>query len=285
MTLEVGVLTALAGGVLSVLSPCSALLLPAFLAYAFQSPRGALARTGAFVAGLLALLVPLGSGVGALGSLFQTHRGTLVLVAGGLLIGLGVLQLLGGGFSLGSFAALQQRVRGDSVTGAFVLGLSYAFAGFCSGPILGGVLTVAASSGSALHGAGLLAVYALGMAVPAVVLAALWDRLGAHGRARLRGRPRRLGSFEFHPLQAASGVLFIGVGALLVATDGTAGLSRAYGGATDAALTASTAITDTVGRVPDAVGLTLLSAVLLGAAWWLWRRRTRPHRETPPDPR
>lgn len=275
MALEVGLLTALAGGVLSVLSPCSALLLPAFLAYAMQSPERALARTGAFVAGLVALLVPLGGGVGALGSLFQANRGLLVAIAGGLLIGLGVLQLLGGGFALGSFAALQQRVRGDSAGGAFVLGLTYAFAGFCSGPILGGVLTVAASSGSAARGAGLLAVYAVGMAVPAIVLAALWDRLGARGRARLRGRPRRIGGLEVHPLRAASGLLFITVGILLVATDGTVALSRAYHGATDVALRASVAVGETVGRIPDvAAGLGLAALAAVGVWWWRRRRRS-----------
>ncbi|MCY9555783.1 hypothetical protein M5W98_29730, partial [Paenibacillus apiarius] len=59
---EIGYLAALLGGVLALLSPCSAMLLPAFFAYAFQNPRQLLARTAVFYLGLAAVLVPLGAG-------------------------------------------------------------------------------------------------------------------------------------------------------------------------------------------------------------------------------
>jgi cytochrome c biogenesis protein CcdA len=51
--------------VLSLLSPCSALLLPAFFAYAFQSRRDLLAKTAVLYLGLAATLVPLGMGISA----------------------------------------------------------------------------------------------------------------------------------------------------------------------------------------------------------------------------
>ena len=55
---EVAYLAAFLGGVLSLLSPCSALLLPAFFAYAFQSRRRLLAKTVVFYVGLATTLVP-----------------------------------------------------------------------------------------------------------------------------------------------------------------------------------------------------------------------------------
>ena len=55
---EVAYLAAFLGGVLSLLSPCSALLLPAFFAYAFQSRRRLSEKTVVFYVGLATTLVP-----------------------------------------------------------------------------------------------------------------------------------------------------------------------------------------------------------------------------------
>src|SRR5829696_457697 len=190
---EISYLAAFFGGVLSLLSPCSALLLPAFFAYAFQSNRKLLAKTSIFYLGLATTLVPLGMGIAAVSRLVYGQRSTLILVSGVLIIALGVLQLLGRGFELGPLSRLSGRARGTSAGSTFALGAIYGFAGFCSGPILGAVLTVAASSGEVVRGAGLLAAYALGMAAPLFLLAALWDRFGLGGRPWLRGREIRLG--------------------------------------------------------------------------------------------
>ncbi|WP_235686449.1 hypothetical protein [Tomitella gaofuii] len=69
MTPEIGLLGALLGGVLLLLSPCSALLLPSFFAYAFDSVGRLAARTVQFSLGLATVMVPLGAGVGAFSSL------------------------------------------------------------------------------------------------------------------------------------------------------------------------------------------------------------------------
>lgn len=58
---HIGYLAALLGGLLALLSPCSALLLPAFFAYSIDSTSRLLARTGIFYAGLASTLVPLGA--------------------------------------------------------------------------------------------------------------------------------------------------------------------------------------------------------------------------------
>src|SRR5919107_5049126 len=185
---EVSYLAAFLGGVLSLLSPCSALLLPAFFAYAFQSRRKLLAKTTVFYLGLAATLVPLGMGVSAVSRLVYGERSTLITISGLVIISLGVLQILGRGFDLGPVSRLAGRVRGESAGATFALGAVYGFAGFCSGPILGTVLTVAATGGEVSRGATLLAVYALGMAAPLFLIAALWERFNLGRRSWLRGR-------------------------------------------------------------------------------------------------
>jgi hypothetical protein len=103
----------------------------------------------------------------------------------------------------------------------FGLGAVYGLAGFCSGPILGAVLTVAASDGRPLHGGALLAVYALGMAGPLFLLAMGWDRFDLGSRGWLRGRELTLGPLRLHSTSLVSGLLFVGVGVLFLTTGGT----------------------------------------------------------------
>jgi cytochrome c biogenesis protein CcdA len=235
---EVSFLAAFLGGTLSLLSPCSALLLPAFFAYAFAGGSELLGKTGLFYAGLCATLVPLGMGIAAVSALFYGHRALLISVSGALLIGFGVLLILGRGFAVGPLARIQARIRGDSAGAVFALGAVYGFAGFCSGPILGAVLTVAAASGEALRGAGLLAVYAAGMAAPLFLMALLWESLAR--RRWLRGREISVGSLRLHTTNLISGAMFIVLGALFLGYEGTSALAGLYesNGATDLAFAA-----------------------------------------------
>ena len=223
---QVGLVAALLGGALTLISPCSALLLPSFFAYAFARPRDLLARTAVFWVGLSVTLVPLGMGSAAVSSLFYGHRAALITGAGWLIIAMGVLQLLGGGFTVPGVDRLRGRIagRGQGWVGTFLLGAVYGLAGFCAGPVLGSVLTMAAAGGDVVGGGLLLAVYALGMAAPLFVLALLWERLGLGRRRWLRGRPVRLWRWQVSSNQVISGVLFVVIGWLFLHFDGTAGI-------------------------------------------------------------
>lgn len=271
--LDIGYLAAFLGGVLALLSPCSALLLPSFFAYAFAGRTEMLARTGAFFAGLALVLVPLGAGSGALASLVTVHRAALVLVAGWVIIALGVVQILGGGWSLRPAARLQQRMAARGTWVCTVgLGAVYGFAGFCSGPILGAVLTVAAASGQPLLGAALLAVYALGMTAPMFLLAALWQRFDLGRRRWLRGREFPLGPLQLHTTSTVSGLLFVGIGVVFLVFDGTAGL---VGVDPETALVAETAVGAVGSAVPDVVLLGALAVVVAVVVAWRLRRVSR----------
>lgn len=229
--MDVGYVAAIAGGLLALFSPCAALLLPSFFAYAFQNSAQLLARTALFYAGLCVTLVPLGAGSAAVSTLFYGHRDTLILVAGWLIIALGVLQLLGLGFAWAVPARLQNRFTGRAgAAPIFGLGAVYGFAGFCSGPILGAVLTVAATGG-VVRGGLLLACYALGMALPLFLLALVWNRFDLGQRRWLRGRGFTLGPLRLHTNSIVSGLLFIGIGVVFLVYDGTASLTGFPGSA------------------------------------------------------
>lgn len=274
MTADVGYFAAFLGGLLALVSPCSALLLPAFFAYSIDSTSRLLARTGIFYAGLATTLVPLGAAGSVAGRFFFGHRDQLVLVAGWLIIALGVLQVVGMGFASRKMAEISGRIRPTTAVSVYALGAVYGLAGFCAGPILGSVLTVAAVSGSPVYGGLLLAVYALGMAVPLFVLALLWERFDLGRRRWLRGRTFRVGRVELHTTSLLSGVFFVALGALFLAYDGTTALP----GLLD--VDDSFAVerwAGEVGRaVPDAVLLVGVVA-LVGAGFGVraWRRRGR----------
>lgn len=272
---EVSFLAAFFGGILSLLSPCSALLLPAFFAYAFQSRGELLTKTLVFYLGLAATLVPLGMGISAVSSLFYGQRSLLINIAGTLIILLGILQLTGRGFGFGPLSRLGGRVRGGSGSGSvastFALGAVYGFAGFCSGPILGAVLTVAASSRLPVQGAGLLAVYAFGMAAPLFMMALLWERLELGRRSWLRGREVALGQLRFHTTNLISGVMFVVLGAVFIVYEGTASLGGVYGPAGELAL----ALQQRLGSFSGTPAALAVVAVVLAAGAVMVRRYVR----------
>ncbi|MFE5712430.1 cytochrome c biogenesis CcdA family protein [Streptomyces sp. NPDC056501] len=224
MTSGIGYFAAFLGGLLALLSPCSALLLPAFFAYSIDTRAKLVARTGILYTGLATTLVPLGAAGSFAGRFFYGNRDLLVTAGGWLIIGLGVLQLLGLGFASRRIAEASGRIRPTSALSVYALGLVYGLAGFCAGPILGSVLTVAALSGSPAYGGLLLAVYALGMAVPLFVLALLWERYDLGRRRWLRGRPLRVGPLTLHSTSVLSGLFFIALGTLFLVFDGTTAL-------------------------------------------------------------
>ncbi len=226
----IGLAGAFLGGMLTLLSPCSAVLLPSFFAYAFGGRITVIARTGVFYLGLVVTLVPLGVAASTIGAFFNSHRDGLVLALSILVIAMGVLQVLGVSFGL-----LRRRsTRGPASGGTgvlqiFLLGTVYGVAGVCSGPILGSVLAVAGLGGSPTYGGLLLAVYALGMCVPLVVLAVLWENLGVNRRRWLVPRPIAFGPIHTSSTSVIAGTLLIAVGVLLLASGGTANLGGIVG--------------------------------------------------------
>ncbi len=183
-------LVALVAGLLSFLSPCVLPIVPPYLAYMggitmgeMQADRGAQRRVMLpalfFVMGLSTVFLFLGLAASAFGAFFlqnaewfNTLAGIVVMVFGAHFVG--VYRI---GF-LDRDVRMDAGERGGSAFGAYVLGLAFAFGWTpCIGPQLGAILSLAASEASVTRGTALLAVYAVGLGIPFLMVAAFFPRL------------------------------------------------------------------------------------------------------------
>ncbi|WP_163850059.1 cytochrome c biogenesis CcdA family protein [Pseudooceanicola aestuarii] len=183
------IIVALAAGLVSFLSPCVLPIVPPYLAYMSgvslndMGNRGARGRTLLpalfFVLGLSTVFLLLGFAASALGAVFlswqswfNTFAGLMVMVFGAHFVG--VYRI---GF-LDREARMDAGDRGGSAFGAYLLGLAFAFGWTpCIGPQLGAILSLAASEANVARGTALLAVYAIGLGVPFLLVAAFLPRL------------------------------------------------------------------------------------------------------------
>ncbi|MGF1562407.1 MAG: cytochrome c biogenesis CcdA family protein [Geminicoccaceae bacterium] len=183
MGLEVSIAGAFIAGLLSFLSPCVLPLVPPYLCYLGGTTldqltdeagpdsvvaNRVLAQAFAFVLGFTTVFVLLGATASVLGQVVTQHLRTLSIIAGVIILILGLHFL--GVFRIGFLyreARVQVEQRPAGLIGAYVIGLAFAFGWTpCVGPVLAAILFVAGSEDTVWHGAGLLAVYALGIGLP-----------------------------------------------------------------------------------------------------------------------
>jgi cytochrome c-type biogenesis protein len=210
---------ALAGGVLSFLSPCVLPIVPPYLAFMAgasieeieegHGPDRRIIRAALFfVLGLSTVFLFLGLAASAFGRLFLTYQRELSIVAGVVIVAFG-LHFLG----LLRIPLLYREMRfeggaGGTPFGAYVLGLAFAFGWTpCIGPVLGSILSLAAQEGSVERGMLLMGFYAAGLGVPFLLAAAFLRR----AMGLLAGMRRHMGRIE-----RAMGVLLVGVGVLML---------------------------------------------------------------------
>jgi cytochrome c-type biogenesis protein len=221
---DVGYLAALTGGALSFLSPCVLPLIIPYLGFLGgvtlrAAPGGPVAEVPDrmrviaaalfFVLGFATVFTALGATASAVSQLLQDHLETAAIIAGAVLIAFGlhfagVLRL--------SFLNYEKRFttneRPVSPFGAYVVGLAFAFGWTpCVGPILAGILTIAASRGSTMEGASLLFVYALGIGIPFLLAAAFVTPF-----LRFVQRFRR----HFRKVEIAVGALLVATGVMVM---------------------------------------------------------------------
>ena len=212
------VVVAFGAGFVSFLAPCVLPLVPGYLSAVSSVEAERLGEPGAskrvllsslpFAAGLVAVFVLLGAGAAALGLSFTRDQFLLEQVAGFVLIVFGLAFM---GFLpwpqrlLGAGLVQDARRRGSG----FLLGGAFAVcAAPCIGPVLGSILVLAGNSGTLWEGSVLLAVYALGLAVPFLIAAALF--------APAMGLFRRVRD-HYLAIRFVSGLVMVALGALLFA--------------------------------------------------------------------
>ncbi|HEX5967301.1 MAG TPA: cytochrome c biogenesis protein CcdA [Intrasporangium sp.] len=208
---------ALAAGLVSFASPCVLPLVPGFLGYVTGLSDESLERrsrgrlvVGAllFVLGFTVVFLIAAAALSAVGVAFREHQSALLRIGGAVVIVMGLL-FLGAGKSYA--AQLGWRPRAG-LLGAPLLGAAFAIGWSpCWGPTLGAIQAMAApisaEAGSIGRGLALAAVYSIGLGLPFILMAALWERAG-RASAWLR-RHRR-------PIQAFGGLMLIAVGLLMV---------------------------------------------------------------------
>ena len=185
MATEVTYAAAAGAGLLSFLSPCVLPLVPPYLTFIAGTTIEELSSEGEsaarrdvalagllFVAGFSTVFVTLGATASVFGQVIRQYSDTLALVAGLLIIVMGLHFL--GLFRVAMFYR-EKRVQVEKPVGpwgAYVRGLAFAFGWTpCIGPILAAILTVAGSEDTVVQGAALLAVYSAGLGVPFIAAA------------------------------------------------------------------------------------------------------------------
>jgi cytochrome c-type biogenesis protein len=222
--IPVQILISFAGGVLSFLSPCVLPLVPGYISLisgvsidslkeGSTNRRAVILNSLAFNAGLSVVFLILGTTAGLVGSAI-TNNPWIRIIGGIVIIAFG-LQLIG----LLKITALYKDTRhfSDSkprgVLGSAALGIAFA-AGWtpCIGPILGGIIGLAATSGGWRNGLVLSAFYSAGLAVPFLLTG-----LGINKFLSFYKNFRQ----HLHKVEVVSGVVLILVGLLVASGQST----------------------------------------------------------------
>lgn len=217
----VNILIAFAGGLLSFLSPCVLPLVPGYISLmsgvsidhlkaegVSGSRRAVIANSLAFNAGLSVIFLTLGGAAGLLGAAIINN--VWVRVVGGLVIIVFGLHLIG----LLKIKYLYKDTRQFSnekprgMLGSLTLGIAFA-AGWtpCIGPILGGIIGLAATSGGWKGGLLLSAFYSAGLSVPFLLTG-----LGINQFLSFYSKFRQ----HLHKVEVVSGVVLILIGVLVM---------------------------------------------------------------------
>ena len=174
-----GILAILAfsGGLLSFLSPCTLPILPAYFAFAAKSSRSQIAmNTMVFMLGVATVFSFFGASASALGSLLRNNQDLILLIGGVLIVIFGTMSLIGKGFT-GMSAESGGTNENMTAGGSFIFGVTFA-AGWssCIGPILGIILTMAATTASVARGTILLFIFAMGLGLPLILVSTFIGR-------------------------------------------------------------------------------------------------------------
>jgi cytochrome c-type biogenesis protein len=186
-------ISAFIAGLLTFLAPCTLPLIPAYLGFISgvnttnerhtqtTGLRRKIMWNGlAFVIGFSIVFIAFGILVGLAGSLVAPYKIWLGRVGGVFVIIFGLFML--GLFRLPFFSGKNLRVpkwiSPGNPTSSLAIGGAFAFGWTpCIGPVLGTVLLLAGTSGTALQGGLLLLIFSVGLAIPFLALALAFSKM------------------------------------------------------------------------------------------------------------
>ena len=230
---DVSLLAAFGAGILSFISPCVLPLVPGYISYisgvsfeemqrtgasASRTRRQMLVTSVAFVLGFSAVFILFGASASAIGRAVLRQKDILGKIAGAIVIVFGLH--MAGIFRikwLDRDTRVQTSRRPTGPIGAFIVGLAFAFGWTpCIGPILGGILTIAAAKNTVREGVVLLAVYSAGLGIPFLLTSLAVDRFFV-ASARIRR--------HYKLIELVAGLMLVALG-ILIFTDRFTILSR-----------------------------------------------------------
>jgi cytochrome c-type biogenesis protein len=214
----VGIPVAIAAGLVSFLSPCVLPLVPGYLSTVIGVAPADIQKAGArrvlvpsllFIASFSMIFILLGLSATQLGSLLNNHIGTLRTVGGVLILAMGAIFLATPFVNALNFqwhSESLMRIAGRG--GPMLAGAAFAIAWTpCTSITLAAILTQAAVSNSAAHGALLLAFYSAGLGIPFLLIALAFERMS--GALALVKR-------HFPVIVAVGGAIMIALGLLIL---------------------------------------------------------------------
>lgn len=220
--MEVNLITALVGGLLSFASPCVLPIVPGYLSFITgmgldqltqkesrkKVVRASLVNSVTFVIGFSLIFVLLGASATTVGKFLQDYMGLFSKLAGIVLIifGLHMIGVLKIPFLMYE-KRIHQKQEATGILRSFSAGLLFAFGWTpCIGPILAGILAIAATTETAQQGMALLSVYSIGLGVPFILSAvflnaffSVFSRIKTH----------------LHKVEIAGGVILVALGTLI----------------------------------------------------------------------
>lgn len=217
----IGLLAALGAGLASFLSPCVLPLVPGYLSTVVGVVPGDFERTPRlrvlgpsllFIASFSTIFVLCGLGATAVGSTLEGNRLLLERIGAGFIIAFGAVYLLSPFVgALNRTWHLDGLLRRTRSGGPIVAGAAFALAWTpCTSFTLGAILTAGGLSGSAGHGALLLAVYSAGLGIPLLLTALAFDEM-----SRVFALVKR----HYTVVIAAGGAILIAMGVLILTGD------------------------------------------------------------------
>ena len=177
---SISFLTAFAAGILSFLSPCVLPLVPVYLANlagasvlttAPPDRRYIFLHTFSFIVGFSLVFIALGASLGLVGA--AVPQVVLEKVGGALLMAFGIFLIAATKVPWLNYEKRLDftKAKGTGYVRSLLIGIIFSLGWIpCVGPILGGILTLAASSQTAWQGVYLLLAYCLGLGLPFIVV-------------------------------------------------------------------------------------------------------------------
>lgn len=222
---NISFIIAFLAGMLSILSPCTYAILPAFFSYTFKEKKEITKMTLLFFLGSATDFVFLGLLAAALGETLasiQFNYPFIPTIGGLFLIFFGLMTLCGKSFS--SF--FHQPLTKTDPAGLFLFGMFFVLGWTaCLGPILASILLIAALLQNYLYAAVLLFFYALGTFVPLFLLSIFYDKFELHKKQWMRGNTLAFSLFgkeyTLHTTNIISGGLIILFGIIIIIFRGT----------------------------------------------------------------